>query len=527
MASLRMKRFPLNLWPAAIPPLLGLLSGVFIAPPLLWSDTATGLLSWRHYAGGGTWNTLALPDPVDIARTIETTVTWWSPGQAMPLGLLTTAGLPLGPAMLLLALISAIVFALGLALLSRDLGASESALSWIATGATGCWSTLYAFGMFNGGEIALIAVWPWIAWTTWKLMPHPVIFSLGLPILFLLGSFAKHSFAVYGLALLVFLWVEALRRTPHRIPAKIGATMPFVIAGLLYMIGRQFLFDQGVSPSDPGQIEHPFAVTWGFGAIAPVLAATGAGSAIGRIFFVLGMTFEEGWNKLSWPLLILSPLPLVIYAWLSMRLRPLERFAGVACLSAFAVLFVLMWRGGSISLEDRHYRPAAALLIAVIGSACTAPSHRLALWARFTISAIVIFGLAAMLQRHISMRTNTYPAGDGSGLADMPSRVLAKTREIAATNTSDGSLIYLPTPALGPVVPQGRLLVTDLLARDATWIASQHWHGRVPLLTLILPVRLANDGRAAMLRSSFVDYAPTDWTRRTIDDWDFWQARTQ
>jgi len=104
-----------------------------------------------------------LPDPVDIARTIETTVTWWSPGQAVPLGLLTSAGLPLGPSMLLIAFASALVFAFGLALLSRDLGAPENGLPWIATGATGCWSMLYAFGMFNGGEIALITVWPWIA----------------------------------------------------------------------------------------------------------------------------------------------------------------------------------------------------------------------------------------------------------------------------------------------------------------------------------------------------------------------------
>jgi len=347
-----------------------------------------------------------------------------------------------------------------------------------------------------------------------------------MPLLFLLGSFSKHSFAIYGLALLAFLWIEALRRAPHQIPARIWTTLPFVVAGVLYLIGRHFLFDQGVSPAGPGQVEHSFTATWGFSAIAPALAATGAGSIAGRVFFLFGMPFEEAWNKLAWPLLILSPLPLGIYVWLSMKSRPLERFAGLTCLCAFAMLFVLMWRGGSISLEERHYRPAAALLIAVIGATCAAPSRRLALRARLAISAIVLFGLAAMLQRHISMRSATYPAGDGSGIADMPPCVLAETREIAVHTAVNGSLVYLPTPALGPIVPQGRLLVTDLLDRNAVWIAAQNWHGRVPLLTLVLPVQLANDGRAAMLRASFVDYAPIDWTRHTVDNWDFWQART-
>jgi hypothetical protein len=521
------KRFSLSFWPAALPPLFGVLCATLIAPPLLWSDTATGLLSWWHFVSGGTWNTIPVPDPVDIARSLESAVTWWSPGQAVPLGLLTLAGLPLGMAMILLALLSSLAFGSGLALLARDLGAPAGALPWVTTVATGSWPALYAFGMFNGGEVALIAIWPWIAWAAWRLLPHPTAFSFGLPILFLAGSFAKHSFAVYGLALMGFLWLETLRRAPRRVLRWMQATLPFVFAGLLYLLGRHFLFDHGASPSDPGQVTSSFASTWGFGAIAPMLSATGLGNVMGRIFVNAGLTFEEGWNQLGWPLAVFSPLPLGGLIWLMWSPRPLERFAGLGCLVTFAVMFLLMWRGGSISLEDRHYRPAAALLLTVLGAGTAASSRRVAWGARCGVVLIVVFGCAATLQRHLNMRAAVFLSPDSASLADMPPEVLSAVKEIARRGLTDGSLIYLPDPAMGVAVNSGRLWVTDVLHRDIDWITAQSLSGRVPNLTLVLPTRMEDDGRSAALRASFVDYQPWEWTRRAQAGWDLWQAQSE
>lgn len=493
---------------------------------MLWSDTATGLLAWRHFVAGGTWNTLPLPDPADIARVTEQAVTWWSPGQYVPLGLLNLAGVPLGTAMLLLAFAAAVATGIGLAALARALGAPERALPWIAIGVTGGWHALYAFGMFNGGETAQIAVWPWIALAAWRLRTRPLASVAILPGLFLIGSFAKHSFAIAALALLIFLWLEALRGSPRDARHLCRATWPIAAIGILYIVGRRLVFDAGASPADPGQASHTFTAMWGFGAFAPWFAATGAGSVAGRIFHATGLAFERGWAVLGLPLTLLSPLPLALYAWMTRRRAPLARLAGLTCLVTIGVLFVLLWRGGSISLEDRHYRPAGVLLLAAGVAAGFDGSRRLAWVTRGLVSAIVLYGLGALLQRHLTLGHRFFPAENGVAVSDVPRPVLAEIFRVARAGDDGRSLLYLPNPTLAVPGPPGRLLVTDAIDRDAAWIAAQPRHGRVPRLTLVLPARFDPDGRAAALRASFVDYRPDEWTRRRLDDWDFWQART-
>ncbi len=510
--------------PAFLLPPVFFACGWFWGPPLLFSDTATGLLAWHNFVQGGSWNTIIEPSAANLALNIEQPITWWSPGQYVPLGLLVSAGLPLGAAMLLLALCSAWSLTAGLVCFARELEAPASTLPWVALTAAGSWHTLYAFGMFIGGEVVLIALFPWIILAGWRLREHPVLRIILLPPLLLLGSFAKHSFAIYALGLIAFLWLETLRGRPRSLRSCISATLPFITVGMLYLVGRHLVFASGPMPSDPGQLHRTAAESFGFSALGPVLAATGGGSLAGRVFTLLGLPFEIAWQRLAPALVLLAPFCLALYTWLALSSRPLERLAGIIALVAVAILALLLWRGGSISLEDRHFRPAGVLLMAVYAVLAFAAELRVRVIARGVLLFTLIFGIAAAFQRHYSLSRHVYAAGDHSAIADLTPAAQAELRHLDKAAGGTNAILYLSRAELSALVHSARLIVTDASDHNAAWLAAQPRHGRVALLTLVLPATFDQDGRGSVLRASFIDYPAAVWTCHSVDGWDFWQA---
>ncbi len=494
------------------------------APPLLFSDTATGLLAWRNFAAGGTWNTVAEPSAANLAINVEYPVTWWSPGQYAPLGLLTSAGLPLGIAMLTLALASAASLGVGMVRLARALGSPEASLPWLAFAAVGSWHTLYAFGMFIGREVMLIAVWPWIILAAWRLRTRPILQIALLPFLLLLGVWSKHSFMLWALALLAFLWLEEVRAA-RRVP--VGATARLALIFLFVMAGREldFFGTNGPNPGQPGQMERGLAASLGFSFLGPVLAGTGGGSLAGRLFAWRGVGFEIGWSNLSWLLTLVSPVLLCFYGRLAMRTRPIERLAGIACLVAAFMMTVLMFRGASVSLEDRHFRPAGVLLLAVAAILAVSPKRLVAQTARTLLIGVVAFGFLAALQRAHSLHERTYPAGNHAALSDMPATARIELQRLASEIASVDGVLFISSPETSAVLPPCRLIATDAADRTIAWIGARPRHGLVRLLALALPSRLADDGRAAALRASFVDFPADAWSLHSVSGWDFWTAR--
>lgn len=509
--------------PALLIPLLAAAAGWFWGKPLLFADTGTGLLAWNNFTTGGTWNTIREPDPANIADDIEYPVTWWSPGQYVPLGLLHSAGLPLGVAALLISLSCAWSATIGFTLLARALGAPATSLPWVAVAVAGSWHTLYVFGMFIGGEALLPAVWPWIALAGWQLRERGWALVLVLPPLFLAGAFAKHSFVIPGLSLLTFLWLARIPKSRVNLYSVTRSAAPLVGAGLLFLLGHHFLFDTGPSPSDPGQLPPRALAAFGFSAFAPLLSATGAGSIAGRIFFKSGIPFEEGWALIAPVLVLFSPLPLALFVWLIRQSSPLKRFAGLAALTTAGLLCILIWRGGSISLEDRHYRPAGLLLLSVCAAACVHPRSRIATAARTLVIGTVLFGVGSSIQRHQSLRQHTHRGNEHLSLADFPPPVLAKLRLIASEAAGTDAIIFLPSVEISAHLPFCRMIVTDAIDRDIAWINARPRHGLVSQITVLMPERFSADGRAKALIASFRDFSSEAWTCQTISGWEFWQ----
>lgn len=513
------------LWLAGLIPLLAGLGHAFLAAPMVSRDTSVGLQIWQNMRHGGGWNELSLPDPANIAGSCTHFVTWWSPGQYIPAGLLMQLGLTPGSAVLVVSLLSAWSLTAGIWKLSRALGAAPRAAAWAALAAAASWHTLYSFGMFIGGEAALLAVWPWIALVVSQLRGHPWRQLTVLPLLFLVGSFAKLSFGLYAVGLLAFLWLEEIRPgglSPGRI-LQVSARLAVILlvyAGLLYWLFLQ----RDPSPVSGSAENHtPFLTIAGFALNGPWLAATGGGSFLGRLFMQGGLTPEAGWLKLSPALLVTGLAALYFYSRAMVSPRSLFRLAGVVSLVAALLLMILWLRGANISLEDRHLRPAGVLLLAA-GAQFAGPVQPS--WHRHTARTVllltVLFGLGATMQRVVNIRRHGIRLASGISLTGLDPAVLARLRLIDSDPAT--GLVYLPQPELALIMQQARVLPTDAVIHDIAWLAADTRAGRVSGLHLVLPSLFALDGRAAAIRASFTGYAEHEWRHTRISDWDFWQA---
>jgi len=307
---------------SVLPAILGLYCGLFISPPTIGFDPAAGLLAWLNFVDGGTWNTVSTPDPNNIAQNIEVTVTWWPPGQYFLIGLLHSAGFSLGVAALVLACFSTLAAGVGMALLSRDLGAPSSSLPWIS-GAIACsYYSLINFSFFWGGETFIMGLWPWIALVAWRLRKRNALLVAILPLLFLIGSFIKHSFAIYAFCILLFVWVERVvdigirrsDRVAYVLKRVALVSFPLFSVGVLYMIYRALVIDTEVSPAmATGRYPYVPSAPW-FVANAPLLSI----SALWRVPIGIWGKWAHAGSDEQWRLLIsilrpVTPVSIFIY----------------------------------------------------------------------------------------------------------------------------------------------------------------------------------------------------------------------
>ncbi len=494
------------------------------APPVISHDTAIGLKIWSDMERGGRWNEISVPNDANIATDTAGFVAWWSPGQYLPAGLLIKAGLSVGSATLLIATVGAWSLALGLSRLVLSLGCSRLVAAWSALAAVSTWHTLYVFGMFIGGEVALLAVWPWIAFGTWCLRAKPLLQCWILPALFLAGSMAKLSFGMYAVALSGFLWLEEARAKKwFARPMLITLARLGLVLAVYFMLWHFLFTSRGPTPTDAGKdagLSLPILI--GFSSNSAWFSAVGAGALLGRWFMSHGLSVNAGWRTLVPGLLLTGLVAMVVYVWLLRSERPLLRLAGCVALVASGLLSLLLLRRGGVSLEDRHLRPAGILLLAAALQLAVEVRRK---WlARTLLTSVALactFGIASAGQRLVNIARHTGRAANETSIPDLPGPALRRLESLDRTCADGAGLIYLPRPELALLVPHCRVILGDPADPDS--IAKAR-HGRVPCLVVVLPAGPAQDGSPPPLLGSFVDYREAEWARIRENGWDFWFA---
>ncbi|MFA6286232.1 MAG: hypothetical protein WC661_02515 [Opitutaceae bacterium] len=485
------------------------------ARPMVWADSAAGFHVWDSMRAGAAWNCYVEPDPANIAKNHEVFRTWWSPGQYMPAGLLTLAGPGLGEAVIVVTLAGILAGLAGCWRLFKAWEFPEPvAMASVALIALG-WHTSFLFGMFNGGELALFAGFPWIAWAATRLADKPAWLPAALPPLFLIGAFLKLSFPVVALALCAGLWLGR-NDTPWRIDVRALRLAGALGAGfaVFYAVLWAFFLSLGPTPGEAGQVVCSWPLAVGFSFTGPLLATGAFGSLISRAVFFPGAPLLTSWDQLGGVLCLLSAPAVALYA-LAWKNAPGARYRGMVAgfVIGYAVLFAwLYYRGASISMDDRHFRPAAIVLIP--GLVQAGRMTRRAWLRRLLIAAAllaVLYGLAGFVNRvrYIRNVDNVGVRGFTQSGMSRSATALVHSLDLTAPAT-DNSIFYVTSPGVALDVSRVRTIRTHAEQESPSWLRSMRYKGRVDNLLVIKSAGTSAAQTAAVL-GSFVSYDQSAW----------------
>jgi hypothetical protein len=516
---------------ALLVPVAAAFAGWHWGRPWITSDTATGLIAWDAWRNGGPWNSLPDPDPADLAQDRPSWIAWWSPGQYVWPGTFLALGLPLGSALLVSAAVAAWIRTAGLFFLLRHLGASPAAAAVASLAEAANWQLFSSFGMFIGGEVVQAALLPWLSLGCARLVGRVSLWLPAVPPLLFVGAFGKHSLFLGLLGVLAWMWWETNLRSqaPRLRWLATGALLAVCVLVARLAVDR-WIVGGGPTPGDPGQVQHGWMIAVGYPLFAPLSAATGLGSLLGRAFALAGIDFNQGWRQSAAILVATGPVWLLCYLGLARRLpaQPMRRFF-LAFLTIYLGLFVFLFaRGASVSLEDRHFRPASMVLLGV-AAAVAIDSANAARWLKrgllAALAASSCYGLASVAARVANLHRLDRVAPSGLMQPNLTPAAAAELVRRDAAGGPGGQLIVLCDPGIALEVRHSRILVTDALARPLDWFEARRWHGRVPSLLLVLPAAWQDDPRLPAFQLCFPDYAATDWSASVVDGTLFLSAR--
>jgi len=496
--------------------------------PRISYDTSFGLAAWANYTNGGTWNTVTRAAPENIANTIEVAVTWWPPGQYLPVALLQSSGLSLGIAVLLVTFFSTLSLGVGGAVLIRELGGENRILPWASAAFTCSYYALLNFNLFIGGESALMAVLPWIILFAWRFRNRTALLVPILPALFLCGSFIKHSFAIHSICIITFLWLEKVRHIPA--PSKgiifflksaIASSIPLLTVSLVYILLRNYFIDTTLSPTTQLEDKAPLfslPTYLGYSAWASLFAPWGVELLVGRVArkFIEPNNFHL-WNHLSPLLSVLSPLPIGLYAWLSFGKNRLLRLAGITALLTAGIHFYIYHTGGVIGLQGRYYQFPALLFLAVAALQLFKTGWRMYI-SRLLLASVIVIGPLTLIGISFATKSWAYYNSDMRISTAAPPEVRQELRLLASG--SEDCILALHFPILETELSPICSPTTRFLAFYNQNNEAQLFYGRAPLIIMTYPKTEKRNYAA-----SFADYTEDEWEMYEIEGWIFLKAK--
>ncbi len=492
-----------------------------VVPPALNFDPGIGLLEWRTLSEGGPANTLTAPDRTDISKDRLEFVTWWSPGQYLIPGAFTRLGLPLGPALSLVAGFSLLTCLLGWLRVLRHFGFSPQAgILTVVFLSAFQYSTLN-FRIYIGGEILLQAVTPWLILAGCYVPNASALRSAAVAALAIfIGFFVKLTGLMVASAALTTGCFLALihnkRITSGMVASAFGTLSAF---GILYAAW----FSRGATPGS--------GAGWVFQIDKVVFAAIGPWGA--------GLSWMDTWSDIWYrhpSTIAWFVLPPAIFFASVFALGSRGRIGGRIELSEFtkytlcfyAIYAVAMeglylhggyvsMQGGMISIDERHLRSAGTLIfVCALGIADRLPRKNAIRYViLISCGAMSLVGIWGFAER--AWKTNLAQVDSYSRTHQLKVDVgaLAYARaEFAREGRS--ALFVIPFPDAASAFPPGaRLLLAYLDVESQAYLAARKYAGRVHgHIYIILPTRLARSEKGVLLLHEFTDYPSSNWETR-------------
>lgn len=496
--------------------LIGYFVTAVVVRPSMFSDSGWGLLGLDTTRPGLPFNYSTGPDPSDISRDDMGFMSWWSPGQHLAPGLLERLGIGLDLGMSF-AVVSAAFSLLGLfgwfalyRLLGFDPATSMIALTIVAA------SRFFSlpFSIYNGGEVLLFGVAPWFMFMALKLRAFP---WYAVPAL-LAGAFVLVFAKLSGLILAV-VTVGAVAVSDDRSWARKDTLRKLAVgAGAVILMGLAFYWlwvSRGSTPLPRQQTIHwDRLVTHSAYAISAIVGgAFSPGDLANRVFLFPG---RELLRSVDGIFMAVAPLALALLAFVCWRLRRTHadylRFFLPMAGGTIVVMAGLWVMGGSISLEERHFRPISMLFIVGLVQACIWHPR---VWVRTVFLAAAaassLYGVAAFANRSLANAGNPLSLrGFRHTIADDAAVKFLRSIDRVG-NPGDVPVVLVTSPEMGLEMRHARIIANQADFQSAEDLAGRVYRGRVPRLYVVVQKRLVEDGKAEAILRSFVDYAPDKW----------------
>jgi hypothetical protein len=499
--------------------------------PKLSSDATAGMAVWESMGRGSGWNRYLEPDPSNIATDRSEFLTWWSPGQYLAVGPLKRLGLSWGAAIACATLLFSILGILGFLRLYAEFGFGPVTCAVATAVVSLTWHVTSEYGQYLGGELPLFGVTPWLLIAIYRLRPLRWWSAFPFAAIYVAGAMMKLSFCVVALAALAGLCCVEFFGTPGTPGARgrLGIAGKAVVMAVAAHAALWTVFLRlGANPSGIGAHGNPWWFVVPVAIVEPVLGVGGIGTMLGRVFMYPGHYIVSATQSLA-PIYWVLAGGAAWFYWRVLRSGLLGKgyrcFVGGVALAHSAILGTLIVAGAAISVEDRHFFFAGALLVpAVVEIAARGPGAPLRATARASLAVAVVYGAVAMAV-HAHQVAVTANVGRGGFTQHVISReALAALHRLddAAFEGKAASLVYVPSPEISFEVRGMRVMSTSDMFTPADILRGRVMHGRVPLLVVLTSSTLEADGRGDIVRRSFVDYPPSDWKQLRVGDWDFY-----
>lgn len=488
---------------------------LLIPPALLW-DPGAGMLAWRSLQSGGPVNFVAEPDPVDISRDQLRFLTWWSPGQYFVPGAFTLLGLRLGPALTITSGLSLLCCLLGwIRVVKHFTLGPHTATLVVAFLSTFRYSTIPFFS-YNGGEILLQAVLPWLILAAIRVPAMTAAGAAGLAgLMVLIGFFAKLTGVSVAAAALIAGSAASYQRSRRigsgMIAGAIGATVAF---GFLLATW----FSRGFTPANgngwyfPGRaVFYAFSAPWGAGVSwenllasflphrSPIDPPTLAVILFSLVpAFIFGITMVFGYRRCVDNAQIRALLTITVSFY-------------AACALSIALTYM---HGSPVGTEERHLRSAGTLVfVCVVALASALPKKAIGRSVVLVFCGLMsIAGVCFMVRD--ARRATFLPVDPYSRIRqdEIDSGAIEFVQDAFARDGRD-DLFVLERPGVASAFPPGaRVLFAEFLLQTEPLIKARHYAGRVRGgVYVLIRTATAQTVKGALLLKRFTDYPAAAW----------------
>lgn len=522
-------RWPLSVFAAA--GLHVIFAGVaWFVPAALNSDSAFGFRVWDCWHAGAPWNHEIVPSTTDISQSSSVFQAWWSPGQYLVVAPWQLAGLSLGHSIAVGGLVATLIALAGFWMLYRNFGFSVPTAGWSVLALACNWTLTRTYGDYLGGELALLAVLPWLVLGTRKCLEKGGVGWIAMAGLFWVGAMAKNTYLPIGAGLIAGLRGDRLLVRPWFAAARLKEAARWLAClGFGYLLYWATYLRLGTSPGVA--LGGPVNPDWWFSLLRllgfPVTSVLSLGTIVGRIFLNPAHPLVATLREL-WPLFFLTTsaalavLPVLLKREFAQRPAYARLLTGVIAANLGFYALMLLWRDTD-GMDERFFKPVGFLLLPVIVDLVRAARPR---WAAILLGGALllssVYGIAAFVNRaHYLSQVGL--TGRRGITQHVISRQALQVLQALDTALPANSLVVVPSPEMALEMQRTRVLATHAVMMPAASFAQTRYHGRVPNLIILVNPRMLAQGQAQALLTSFVDYPAGAWTVHVYADWLFYQ----